>query len=199
MSVDPSGAPRRRLVSFASAIDRLLGGLERASLVLSCIGLFSIMVLIFLDGSLRYLFNSPLVFSADVVNLYLISASFLLVLAYTLRNGGHISVDILAHAMRPRTQHFVLGFALVLASPVVAVMAYEMTSLAADAWKRGEVIVGIYAMPLWPSKAIVALGMILLGMRMLHLGFFNVLSAVTDDPALAFPILPKPEHAEEMV
>ncbi|MFO1143023.1 MAG: TRAP transporter small permease subunit [Amaricoccus sp.] len=171
--------------------------MERASLAIACLALVAIMTLIFLDGSLRYIANSPLVFAVDVVNLYLISAAFLLVLSYTLRHGGHISVDVFAHAMSDRVQALVVGIGLLCASPVVAVMAYEMTHLSMESWEMGEVQVGVYAMPLWLSKAIVAFGMVLLFLRVLHLGVFNFLSGVTGNKALAYPILPMPEHAEE--
>lgn len=197
----PQDIPERDGMSWlgriSMMIDRAIGALERVTLGLAVAALFAIMILIFLDGVLRYLANHPLAFVNDVVVLYLTSAAFLLVLSYTLRKGGHINVDVFAHYMSPRLQRLLSSVAMLCAVPVLTIMSIEMIRLSWDSYARGEVLVGLYAMPLWLSKAIVAVGLLILNLRVLHLGLFNFLSVVTGDEDAAIRIEMIADHPEE--
>ena len=189
-----------RLLRVMALIDRAIGYVESATICLACAALFAMMILIFLDGSLRYALNSPLPFTVDLVTLYLISAAFLSVLSYTLRHGGHISVDLFAQMLPTRLYHLLIGAGLICALVVIGVMAIEVTGMAWESWHRNELLVGLYALPLWLSKAIVAVGLIILEGRLLHLGLSNVIAGTVGNPAFAVPIVPPAdEPAEEAV
>lgn len=188
---------RPALSNIASFLDRVLKVVESLTLVLSCISLAIIMILVFMDGSLRYLFNSPLPFASDLINLYLISSAFLLVLSYSLRHGSHISVDLFAHMMNNRVQNVLIGAALLCSVPIVGIMAYAVSVSTWGSWDQGEALVGLYPFPVWPSKAIVAVGLIALDLRLLHLGVFNFLAGVTGDETLAYSLVPADANPEE--
>ncbi len=191
-------APRASLLVRAmSAIDRTIARIELATLALACTALFAIMLLIFLDAVLRYSMNSPLKFTVDVVNLYLISAALLLVLSDTLRRGGHICVDLFAHWMPARLHHATMGIALLGSFAVVAIMANETRVLSWESWHNNETMVGIYAWPLWLSKVIVAFSLALLDLRLLHLGLANLIAGLTGHLALAVPISHLEDHPAE--
>ena len=185
------------LLRVSSASDQILQAVELVTLVLACISLFAIMALIFVDGSSRYLFNRPLQFASDVVTLYLTSAAFLLVLSYSLRHGIHISVDLFSQSVNSRLRNTLIGLSMLCAVPVVAVMAYQVAFVTLDSWRQGEALVGMYALPVWPSKAIVAFGIAVFNIRLLHLGLANFLAGLTGNETIAFPMTPIETHPEE--
>ena len=171
-----------------ASVDRFIGRVEFATLVVACGALFAIMLLVFTDAVLRYTINSPLKFTVDLVTLYLISAALLLVLSYTLRQGGHINVDLFMHWLSPRLYDFLMVFALVGAVVVVGVMARETTLLTWHSWDQDEIMVGIYPWPLWPSKGIVALSLIVLDVRLLHIALTHLIAGATGNPTIAIPV-----------
>jgi TRAP-type C4-dicarboxylate transport system permease small subunit len=185
------------LVRISTGIDHALLLVEKLTVGLAVVALFAIMVLIFFDGVLRYVANAPLKFATDIVVLYLISAGFLLVLSYTLRKGGHISVDVFVGLMPTRLRRVLYGGVLLLAVPVVGIMSWEMVKHSWESWVNGEVLIGLYALPLWLSKAIVAVGLVVLNIRLLHIGLFDFLAGVTGRDELAIAIEAMAEHPQE--
>jgi TRAP-type C4-dicarboxylate transport system permease small subunit len=173
---------------FMAIFDRTMSRFEFAALVASCTSLFATMLLVFLDAVLRYTFNSPLKFTSDLVTLYLISASLLLVLSDTLRRGGHICVDLFARMLPLRIYHLLMGVALICSVAVIGLMAKETTLLSWESWHNNELMVGIYAWSLWYSKAIVAVGLILLALRLLHLGLSQLIAGMTGNLAAAVSV-----------
>jgi TRAP-type C4-dicarboxylate transport system permease small subunit len=169
-------------------IDRLLSRLECAALVIACAALFITMLLVFTDAVLRYTINMPLKFTMDIVTLYLLSAALLLVLSDTLRRGGHIGVDLFAKMLPRRAYHILIGFTTLCSAGAVGIMAYETTSLTWESWLKNELQVGIYAWPLWLSKAIVATSLVLLVARLLHIALSQLIAGATGDFAVAVSI-----------
>ena len=169
-------------------IDRIISKMESVTLALACIALFAIMLLVFLDATLRYAFNSPLKFTTDAVTLYLISSALLLVLSYTLRHGGHINVDLFVHLMPARLYDLLIGITLLASLVVIAIMAWQVTSLTWESWQQNELMVGIYPWPLWLSKAIVGVSLIVLVIRLLHVALTHLIAAITGNSTIAIPV-----------
>jgi TRAP-type C4-dicarboxylate transport system permease small subunit len=193
----PAGGALRRTLNAA---DYAIGLLERAMVVMAVAALFAIMLLIFFDAGLRYAFSRPLSFTTDLVTLYLMSAGMLLTLGWTLRQGGHIAVDLFVHWMPERLYHLVIGLMLLLSNVVVTFIAYQISLRTIDSLHNHELTVGIYAWQLWISKGIVAFSMAGLSIRILHVGISNILAALTGDRTLAIPVSPPPnELAEEAI
>lgn len=184
------------ILSISRIFDGLLTIFDKAMVAIASLALFLIMVLIFFDAMFRYLLNSPLTFTFDFVTLYLMSAALLSVLSYTLRHGGHISIDLFAKMMNRRIYLVLIGLALLAGTVVCAIIAWETTWLSLDSWERGEVMTGIYAWPLWASKALVAMSFIGLTLRLFHCGLFNLLAGLVNEDELAVPILHDPSDPE---
>lgn len=180
-------------------VDNLLCWVEKTSLFVSCTCLFIIMALVFVDASMRYLANSPLIVTADLVTLYLISAAFLPVLANTLRQGGHISVDIIALLLPPRLYHILIGIALLLSSVVTGLMTDEVYGLALDSWRMNEQMVGIYPWPMWLGKAIVSFSFFTLTLRVFHIACTHCIAGALNIPQFAIPVAELNEIEEEGV
>lgn len=183
-------------LSLSRTLDGILNIFDRAMVFLASLSLFAIMILIFLDAMFRYLFNSPLAFTFDIVVLYLMSASLLTVLSYTLRHGGHISIDLFANMMNHRIYLVLVGIGLLAGMVACGIIGWQTTYLSWESWHMNEIMTGVYAWPLWIGKALVALGFIGLTVRLAHIGLANLLSGLLNIPELEIPILHDPSDPE---
>jgi TRAP-type mannitol/chloroaromatic compound transport system permease small subunit len=86
----------------------------------------------------RYLFNAPTIWSFELGYMAM-GTHFLLGAAYTLREGGHIRIDIFYNAFSARTKAWVdaLGF-LMLMLPASWWLSYALWNYAAAAYLSGE-------------------------------------------------------------
>lgn len=90
---------------------------------------------------------------------FLLAAASFLALAYTLKNGGHIRVNLLiAHLsgrLRTGFEFLALGSALLL----VGYAAWSVSLLVIESWEFGELTQGYIPVPLWIPQAPMALGL----------------------------------------
>lgn len=94
---------------------------------------------------------------------YLFGAAFMLAAAYTLKQNEHIRIDIFYGTRTRRTQHWIDLFGHVLfLMPFVVLMAWMMVPYAWQAWKIGQVSTNAGGLMIWPARAILAAGFILL-------------------------------------
>lgn len=185
------------LTRIFTRIDIALSRIESVLTYIAVAALFLIMVIVFLDAVLRYAVNRPLNFTADLVTLYLISAGIFAVLSFTMRRGGHISVDLFANMLPRRLYCLVVGAGLLLSAVAVGIMTYELCRAAGEAWSKNEMQVGIYSWPMWLSNAIVAVSFLLFEVRLLHMGAANLIAGLVDDARYAIAIASAHEEPME--
>lgn len=183
-------------LNVSHVVDRILTKFDQGMMAISATSLFAIMIMIFMDAMARYLFNNPLSFVFDLVVLYLMSASLLSIMSYTLRHGGHISIDIFANMMPRRVYLILIGLALLAGMAVCAMISWQIAHLSWDSFERKEVMTGVYPWPLWIGKAIVALSFIGMTARLAHIGIANLVSGLFDIPDLEIKILHEPTDPE---
>ena len=181
------------LLRVMHLVDRALARVEAATLAVTCVALFALMLLVFCDAVMRYAFNAPLELTWDIVTMYLMSTGLLLCLSDTMRRGGHITVDLFAHWLPRRAYHLTIGVSLLLTVGVTALIAREIAILTWESWSQNELTVGIYAWPLWPSKGIVAFSFALLTLRLVHVGLSQLVAGLTGNEAMAITI----QHVED--
>ena len=94
---------------------------------------------------------------------YLYGAAFLLASANTLKQNEHIRIDILYGALTRRTQHWIdlLGHMLFLMPFVILMDAYFVPWVALS-YTSGEMSTNAGGLILWPAKALLLLGFLLL-------------------------------------
>lgn len=94
---------------------------------------------------------------------YLFGAAFMLAAAYTLKQNEHIRIDIFYGTRTRRTQHWIDLFGHVFfLLPFVAIMSWMLIPYAWAAWKIGQISTNAGGLVIWPARAILALGFILL-------------------------------------
>jgi TRAP-type C4-dicarboxylate transport system permease small subunit len=155
------------LPGFLNWPDRILSRIEDSALTIAAVALTVTMLTIVVDVFMRYVFNSPLQWSYEVVSDYLIPFAVFLAMADTLRRGEHIEVDFFVRLVTPGARFWLRRFNAVIAALVFLLL---VTVVGQEAWRAiqvWEMSVGNYTLPLWLSKLSVPLGLGLLTLRVL--------------------------------
>lgn len=94
---------------------------------------------------------------------YLFGAAFMLAASYTLKHNEHIRIDIFYSSRTRRTQHWIdlLGHIFFL-MPVVLLLAWMTVPYALQAWRSGQISTNAGGLIIWPARAFLAAGFILL-------------------------------------
>lgn len=132
--------------------------INRWMLALGATACILMMLHICLDVLAKYLFNSPIPLTLEIVSIYYMVSLVFLPMAYTEQQDSHISVDIVAAQLSPRAQRRMRALAELFSALFLAV-AFWQTAL--DAWGKfliRETTFGSIAMPSWPSYLLVPAG-----------------------------------------
>ncbi|MCB2191195.1 MAG: TRAP transporter small permease [Deltaproteobacteria bacterium] len=148
-----------------SRFNRWLEVVETGLLILAGAAITSMMAITSVDVIMRYVFNSPLRWAYDFIILYILNTTFFCAFAYTLGHHGHISVEFLSAKLSRPLFHLLNGFGFAAVTVLFLIVTYTTATESFEAWENKDVISGIILWPVWPSKAIVPLGMLLLAMR----------------------------------
>jgi TRAP-type C4-dicarboxylate transport system permease small subunit len=147
----------------------LLSGIKALELAASSVAglvLLIIMAIVVVDVIGRYVFNSPLSWSYDVISLYLMGASFFLTLSDTLRRNHHVIVDIIYNRLGKRTRYFWNAIGWSLSSALFISILVLAAKKGYVSWSGKEVIDGTIAWPTWIGPAIATFGLILISGRL---------------------------------
>ncbi|WP_374643752.1 TRAP transporter small permease subunit [Tabrizicola sp.] len=94
---------------------------------------------------------------------YLFGAAFMGAAAYTLQQNEHIRIDIFYGSRSRRTQHWIDLFGhLLFTLPFVVLMAWMLVPYAWQAFRIGQVSNNAGGLLIWPARAMLAAGFILL-------------------------------------
>lgn len=97
---------------------------------------------------------------------YLFGAAFLLASSYTLRRNEHVRIDVIVGRFSKRTQVWIdlFGFLLFLL-PATALILYLAVPFAFESIRSQEVSSNAGGLILWPAKALIPLGFLLLTLQ----------------------------------
>ena len=126
---------------------------------------------------------------------YLFGAAFMLAAAYTLKHNEHIRIDIFYGSRSRRTQHWIDLFGHVFfLMPFVLLMAWMTIPYALQAWRSGQVSTNAGGLVIWPARAILAAGFILLSLQ----GIAEIIKKIAVMRGLIHDPAP-PQSVQEMV
>jgi TRAP-type C4-dicarboxylate transport system permease small subunit len=168
---------------------RLLDGIDRAFAAASGVCMFAIMLVVVADVALRYLFNSPLAWSYDVISLYLMVGMFFFGVSDTLRGHGHVAIDLVQKRMSPAGRHAGESIGYALTTIVAAAIAAQAHGRLTESWAADEVMAGAYDWPTWLAMAPVAAGAAMLTVRAAFRTVGHALSVLTREPLVELPPL----------
>ncbi|NBE07269.1 TRAP transporter small permease subunit [Paragemmobacter ruber] len=94
---------------------------------------------------------------------YLFGAAFLLAAAYTLRDNGHVRIDVLYGRVSERTRQWIdlLGHLFFL-MPFSVLMVVYLVPYTVQSYTSGEVSTNSGGLIIWPAKALMLVGFVLL-------------------------------------
>lgn len=98
---------------------------------------------------------------AEFAGFFLATSSFL-ALAYTLRAGGHIRVELLVQRAPPGLRRAIEIWCLAFGAAIAAYFAWYMIALTRQSLAYGDVSPGMVAIPLWLPQAAMSLGLVVL-------------------------------------
>lgn len=94
---------------------------------------------------------------------YLYGGAFLLAAAYTLLENEHIRIDIIYGRWSRRAQHWIdLIGTLLFLMPFTAIMIWLIYPSLRSSWRTGEISMNAGGLIIWPAKAILLAGFVLL-------------------------------------
>lgn len=187
--------------SLLSQADRSLLKLEKFLALLSGLAVFGLMVLAVVSVSGRNFLNQPLRGYVDWIEQAMPLIAFMGI-AFVMREGGHIRMDILVGQLRGRLLYaveFITTLA-VLALMVLLVWgswAHFLRSFdfAAPLWSRDSSM--DIALPLWPAKLLAPVAFAVLCLR-LCLQLWAYARAVLTGQAIAVPLIADAAKQAEM-
>lgn len=146
------------LLAISSGVDRITEWIGRSVAWL----IFAAILVSATNAILRKLFN----LSSNAwleLQWYLYGAAFLLAAAYTLKQNEHIRIDIVYGLFSRRTQHWIDLFGHVFfLMPFVTLMSWLLVPYALQAVRSGQVSTNAGGLIIWPARALLAAGFILL-------------------------------------
>ncbi len=160
---------------FEALLRRIETGCQAVAVAL----ILAIMVIVFSDVVLRYLFNHPIAWAYDLINLYLMAGLYFLALSYAYAAHAHIGVDILLRRLPVGGVRVAECIAGGVAMPFFALMARAGATRAWENWTDGVVVSGPVAWPTWAGPALMAFGAGLLVLRLAFRFAGNLASLAT--------------------
>lgn len=127
---------------------------------------------------------------------YLFGAAFMGAAAYTLQQNEHIRIDIFYGTRTRRTQHLIDLFGHVAFTlPFVVLMSWLLVPYAWDAFQSGQGSGNASGLIIWPARAVLAAGFLLLFIQVLS-EIIKKIAVMTGDMEDPHPFISAHEAAE---
>lgn len=148
-----------------AGVSALVAYAERGLIFLSGIALAAIMLVVVTDVTMRYVLQSPLGWSYDLIGTYLMVCVFFFALSDTMHQHGHISIDFFAHSLPRRFTHASLALGYGLSTAVLAMIVWQAWYRTDAAFSANSLIRSTVPWPTWPSYFMLCVGSALITLR----------------------------------
>ncbi|MGX1309087.1 TRAP-type C4-dicarboxylate transport system permease small subunit [Amorphus suaedae] len=145
---------------FAQHVSHLLA-------IIAALALGLMMLHVTADVIGKYVFNSPIPGTAEVVASYYMVSAVFLPLAWVEIREGSIMVEILYDLLPGLGRRICLFIATALSAVFYGGLAWLSWAPAIKAWQIGEVVEGTWRVVVWPTKFLLPIGLALAGVVML--------------------------------
>lgn len=161
---------------------RVVDAIDTALLAVGCLMLFSLMMVVVADVSLRYVFNKPLAWSYEIISSYLMPGLFFMAASHTLKSNAHVCVDILHNYVGRKTRYVFEAISSVLAAPVFGLATVVSAQNTWQDLQLGAASSSGMELPTWTISLMLPLGFGMLTLRLvLHaIGYVGTLVAGRD-------------------
>ena len=142
-------------------VDRTVGWLARAGLVLSGLMLSAMIALISVEVILRTFFGQSLLIVGEFVG-YMLAAFAFLGVGYAARTRSLLRIDTFFSRMPERLRNLLQIFFDVASLGYICVLTYYVIQLVERSHARGVVSVSMLRIPIWVPQAAMAIGALIL-------------------------------------
>jgi TRAP-type transport system small permease protein len=160
--------------SSFGGMQALLAWFDKMLIIITGFMLMFLTLMIVLDVSLRFLFNSPLPASAETTELIMPYIAFG-ALAYTLSIGNHVRISLLTERTSENTQRFFEILAALVGFLFCAILTYKGWLFFWESFVIREEMLAVIKLPWWVGKFALPLGFLFMTLRFL----FNLFLAST--------------------
>lgn len=140
--------------------DALTGRLSLWLVRVGAVVLAAMMLMTFLDVVGRYVFNSPIVGTYDMTQLYM-GLIVYLGIGYTTHRRAHISVDLLTGRLGTRARLWFDLLAQVISGVLAALICWQLWSIAGDSVDNND-LTQIWELPIFPVVYVMAAASVLM-------------------------------------
>ena len=137
-------------------------------------GLFIIAITVIILAQIVSRWLGFIIPSTDDLSGFFLAASSFLGLAYTLKMGGHIRVNLAIQRLSKRQRHGQELLVLTVGSALATLMSWHLGYMVYESWVFNDVSVGYLPIPLWIPQSSVFLGMLIFNLALID-EFFSVL------------------------
>lgn len=166
---------------------KALGVIDKVTTTIATVFMFAIMIVVFCDVLMRYLFNSPFSWAYDLIALYLMAGVFFLVLSDAYEANAHVNVDILQQRLGPAGIRVTQLVTCAVGIAVFSLIAWLGWQRALDSYRSGDVMAGAIPWPMWPSIALAPFGATMLALRLCVHFVGHLLSLATGRDLIPLP------------
>lgn len=170
-----------------NSLFKALGVVDRVTSTIGTVFLFLIMIVVFGDVVMRYVFNSPFSWAYDLIALYLMAGVFFLVLSDAYAAHAHVNVDILQQRLPPAGIRVTELVTCAVGIVVFSLIAWFGWLRALDSYRAQDVMAGAIPWPMWPSIALAPFGATILALRLAANFLGNLLSLATGRDLVPLP------------
>lgn len=111
----------------------------------------------------------------------------LVAVAYTQRQGGHVSVDSIMKALPRKAVLTLTWLSVVLVVPIMIWIAWEAAFVALDSYRSAEYRFGMAEVSIWPARAALPVGLLLWAVELLRQAILETLGLAQTAPATEVP------------
>lgn len=165
-------------------------GMARVESVLRLVAagsLLAVMLIVFADVGARYLLNAPLSWSYDLIGMYLMPALFYLALSDTLAVDHHVAVDLLRPRMPKLLTRLVELFGNAAMAAVFLTIVWIYGASALEKYRTDALVLSVGQWPAWIPDAIVVLGALAIGLRLVGRALGHLLSLLLRRDVIDLP------------
>ena len=156
-----------RLCRVATWLDHALGWVSRVAAVLGAVVLVIISLMVSVSVMARNLFGIGL-FDAVTPGRMAVTLAVFLGIAWALRRGDHVSVDLVVERLPYRWRHIVGAVAMSIALMAMCLLIWQTAAYALSALQMDEKIVGDIEWPAFPFQAVIPAGLTLFALELLR-------------------------------
>jgi TRAP-type C4-dicarboxylate transport system permease small subunit len=149
--------------------------------------LLAVMLIIFSDVIARYFFNSPLIWTYELVGMYLMPALFYFAVSDTLAEDHHIAVDVLCRWFPVPLRRIIEALSSALMAAIFFWLIWLFGQSAFANYRSGAVVMGAREWPTWIPELIVVIGSTAIALRLCGRVAGHLVSLLTGKPVIGLP------------